>query len=80
MQYLNFKRELLTSTRQIALHFIEDKNTRFDLGIECGNLDVAFETAKVIDRAECWNRLAQQALKQGNHKACSPFRINLGSF
>ncbi|KAI9441289.1 coatomer subunit alpha-2 [Lactarius indigo] len=53
---------------EIALHFVEDKNTRFDLAIECGNLDVALETAKVIDRPECWNRLAQQALKQGNHK------------
>jgi coatomer protein complex subunit alpha (xenin) len=54
--------------RQIALHFVEDKNTRFELAIEYGNLDVAMETAKVIDRPECWERLAVQALKQGNHK------------
>ena len=47
---------------------MEDKTTRFDLAIECGNLDVALETAKAIDRAECWDRLAQQALKQGSHK------------
>ncbi|THH00976.1 hypothetical protein EW026_g1619 [Hermanssonia centrifuga] len=53
---------------EIALHFVQDKNTRFDLAIECGNLDVALETAKAIDRSECWERLAQQALKQGNHK------------
>ncbi|THH21133.1 hypothetical protein EW146_g328 [Bondarzewia mesenterica] len=53
---------------EIALHFVEDKNTRFDLAIECGNLDVALETAKAIDRPECWNRLAQQAFRQGNHK------------
>ncbi|EKM58105.1 uncharacterized protein PHACADRAFT_252139 [Phanerochaete carnosa HHB-10118-sp] len=53
---------------EIALHFVQDKNTRFDLAIECGNLDVALETAKVINRPECWERLAQQALKQGNHK------------
>jgi sulfur relay (sulfurtransferase) complex TusBCD TusD component (DsrE family) len=26
------------------------------------------ETAKTVDRPECWERLAQQALKQGNHK------------
>ena len=55
---------------EIALHFVEDKNTRFDLAIECGNLDVAMEMARSIDRPECWNRLAQQALKQGNHKVC----------
>ena len=53
---------------QIALHFVDDKNTRFDLAVECGNLDVALETATAIDRPECWDRLAQQALKQGNHK------------
>ncbi|KAF7325887.1 Coatomer subunit alpha [Mycena kentingensis (nom. inval.)] len=53
---------------EIALHFVQDTNTRFELALECGNLDVAMETAKTIDRPECWNRLAQQALKQGNHK------------
>jgi coatomer protein complex subunit alpha (xenin) len=53
---------------EIALHFVQDQNTRFELAIECGNLDVAMEMAKAIDRHECWERLAQQALKQGNHK------------
>ncbi|KIL00335.1 hypothetical protein PAXRUDRAFT_130065 [Paxillus rubicundulus Ve08.2h10] len=53
---------------EIALHFVQDKNTRFDLAIECGNLDVALETARAIDRPDSWERLAQQALKQGNHK------------
>ncbi|EIW78385.1 coatomer subunit alpha-2 [Coniophora puteana RWD-64-598 SS2] len=53
---------------EIALHFVQDKNTRFDLAIECGNMDVALEMARTIDRSECWERLAQQALKQGNHK------------
>ncbi|KAG6854100.1 hypothetical protein C0991_010514 [Blastosporella zonata] len=53
---------------EIALHFVQDTNTRFELAIECGNLDVAMETAKEVGRAECWDRLAQQALKQGNHK------------
>ncbi|EIW55216.1 coatomer subunit alpha-2 [Trametes versicolor FP-101664 SS1] len=53
---------------EIALHFVQDKNTRFDLAIECGNLDVALETAQAIDRPDSWERLAQQALKQGNHK------------
>lgn len=57
---------------EIALHFVQDKSMRFELAIECGNLDVAFETAKAIDRPESWERLALQALKQGNHKvACS---------
>ncbi|KAM6503631.1 coatomer subunit alpha-2 [Amanita muscaria] len=53
---------------EIALHFVQETNTRFELAVECGNLDVAMETAKTIDRPECWDKLAQQALKQGNHK------------
>ncbi|KAF8637893.1 hypothetical protein AX17_002516 [Amanita inopinata Kibby_2008] len=53
---------------EIALHFVQDTKTRFELALECGNLDVAMETAKAIDRPECWEKLAQQALKQGNHK------------
>jgi Coatomer WD associated region len=58
---------------QIALHFVQDNNTRFDLAIECGNLEVAMETAKIADRPECWERLAQQALRQGNHAVCALF-------
>ncbi|GAA5898846.1 hypothetical protein JCM8208_005410 [Rhodotorula glutinis] len=53
---------------EIALHFVQDKTTRFDLAIECGNLDVALEMAKALDREDTWARLGQQALKQGNHK------------
>ncbi|EJD51205.1 coatomer subunit alpha-2 [Auricularia subglabra TFB-10046 SS5] len=53
---------------EIALHFVQEKNTRFDLALECGNLDVALEMARAIARPETWSRLAQQALKQGDHK------------
>lgn len=59
---------LITETSQIALHFVQDKKTRFELAIECGNLDVAVETARALDRPDTWAKLAQQALKQGNHK------------
>ena len=34
---------------EIALHFVQDKTTRFDLAVECGNLDVALETAEAIN-------------------------------
>ncbi|KAF8179947.1 coatomer WD associated region-domain-containing protein [Mycena galopus ATCC 62051] len=53
---------------EIALHFVQDTSTRFELAPECGNLEVARETAKTIDRPECWGRLAQQALKQGKRQ------------
>lgn len=53
---------------EIALHFVQDKSTRFDLAIECGNMDVALETAEALNVTEVWRRLGEAALKQGNHK------------
>ncbi|KAH0447949.1 hypothetical protein IEQ34_023216 [Dendrobium chrysotoxum] len=53
---------------EIALHFVQDKSTRFDLAIECGNLQVASETAESLNATEVWERLGEAALKQGNHK------------
>ncbi|KAI8815873.1 coatomer WD associated region-domain-containing protein [Fimicolochytrium jonesii] len=53
---------------EVALHFVKDAKTRFELAIECGNLAVAVETAQAINREECWQKLAQEALKQGNHQ------------
>lgn len=32
---------------EIALHFVKDERTRFGLALECGNLEVALEAAKV---------------------------------
>lgn len=58
-----------TGHAEIALHFVQDPSTRFDLAIECGDLDVALEMAREVEKPEVWERLAQQGLKQGNHKA-----------
>lgn len=52
---------------EIALHFVQDKTTRFDLAVECGNLDVALETAEAINVPEIWSRLGQAALRLGAH-------------
>lgn len=51
---------------EVALHFVQDKKTRFNLALECGNLDVAMEAAVEVDEDECWNRLGTEALRQGN--------------
>ncbi|CAG8443593.1 6189_t:CDS:10 [Acaulospora morrowiae] len=53
---------------EIALHFVRDDKTRFDLALECGNIDVALETAKSMDREDCWSKLGSEALRQGNHQ------------
>lgn len=51
---------------EIALQFVKDPKTRFDLAIECGNIDVALEMATSIDKEQYWNKLGVQALRQGN--------------
>jgi coatomer subunit alpha len=51
---------------EIALLFVEDEQTRFDLSVQCQNLDVAFKAAKAIGSEACWHRLASEALRQGN--------------
>lgn len=53
---------------EIALQFVQDPQTRFELGIECGNLDVAVEMAKQLDRPKLWQRLSSEALAHGNHQ------------
>lgn len=53
---------------ELALHFVKDPKTRFDLALECGNMEVAVEMAKTMDREECWAKLGSEALKQGNHQ------------
>ncbi|KAA8910869.1 hypothetical protein TRICI_004012 [Trichomonascus ciferrii] len=52
---------------EVALQFVQDPQTKFDLAIECGNLKVAFEQAKELGKTGAWNRLGQEALAQGNH-------------
>ncbi|KAJ5220344.1 hypothetical protein N7468_009548 [Penicillium chermesinum] len=53
---------------EIALQFVQDPQTRFDLALECGNLDVAIEMAKELDRPNFWTRLGAEALAHGNHQ------------
>ncbi|KAF1356624.1 coatomer WD associated region-domain-containing protein [Delphinella strobiligena] len=53
---------------EIALQFVQDPQTRFELAIECGNLDVAVDMAKQLDRPKLWQRLSAEALAHGNHQ------------
>ncbi|KAI1869774.1 uncharacterized protein JN550_005755 [Neoarthrinium moseri] len=53
---------------EIALQFVQDPATRFELAIECGNLDVAVEVAKELDRPALWKRVGDEALSHGNHQ------------
>lgn len=49
---------------EVALHFVKDERTRFGLALECGNLEVALESAKVLDDKSCWDALGEAALLQ----------------
>lgn len=53
---------------EIALQFVQDPQTRFELALECGNIDVAIDMAKQLDHPKLWNRLGMEALAHGNHQ------------
>ena len=53
---------------EVALHFVKDDKTRFGLALECSNIEAALEAAKSLDDKECWEKLGEAALLQGNHQ------------
>ncbi len=65
---------------EIALQFVQDPQTRFELAVECGNLDVAVEMAKQLDRPQLWQRLTNEALAHGNHQVVEMTYQKLRSF
>jgi|AntAceMinimDraft_5_1070358.scaffolds.fasta_scaffold17953_2 coatomer protein complex subunit alpha (xenin) len=46
----------------------QDERTRFNLALECGNIEVALASAQEIDEKDTWHRLGVEALRQGNHQ------------
>jgi coatomer protein complex subunit alpha (xenin) len=50
------------------LQFVKDPKTRFDLALECGDIEAALEMAKVIEKPEYWKKLGIEALRQGNQE------------
>jgi len=53
---------------EVALLFVKDEKTKFNLALECGNIEVAVECAKSLNDKDCWQRLGGEALRQGNHQ------------
>ncbi|KAJ8446344.1 hypothetical protein Cgig2_005875 [Carnegiea gigantea] len=51
---------------EVALHFVKDEKTRFNLALESGNIEVAVASANAIDDKNTWYRLGVEALRQGN--------------
>lgn len=55
---------------EVALHFVKDPKTRFNLAVECGNIEVAMSAAQQLDDPVVWEKLSEIALQQGNHQVC----------
>lgn len=51
---------------EVALHFVKDERTKFNLAIESGNIQIAVASAKEIDEKDYWYILGIEALRQGN--------------
>ncbi|XP_054777832.1 coatomer subunit alpha-2-like [Prosopis cineraria] len=51
---------------EVALHFVKDERTRFNLALESGNIQTAVASATAIDEKDHWYRLGVEALRQGN--------------
>jgi len=53
---------------EVALHFVEDQQTRFNLALEYGHIEEAMTAAQELDEHSCWTRLGLEALRQGNQQ------------
>jgi len=53
---------------EVALHFVEDQQTRFNLALEYGHIEEAMTAAQELDDVSCWNRLGLEALRQGQQQ------------
>lgn len=49
----------------IALQFVKDPSSRFDLALECDNLEIAWDAAESLKSPSVWNNLAEEALQMG---------------
>lgn len=50
----------------IALQFVQEPQTRFDLALEYGDLNIALEEANKLNSSIVWEQLGKAALQQGN--------------
>ena len=51
---------------EVALQFVQDPESRFDLAVECGDLAIAETEATKLNSRAKWDQLGREALLQGN--------------
>ncbi len=44
---------------EVALHFVKDERTRFNLALQCGNIEVALQSAQELDDKDTWYKLGE---------------------
>ncbi len=44
---------------EVALHFVTDESVRFNLALQCGNIEVALAAAQALDDKDTWYRLGE---------------------
>ncbi|CEP62555.1 coatomer subunit alpha LALA0_S05e08240g [Lachancea lanzarotensis] len=64
----------------IALQFVQDPQTRFDLALESGDLNIAQEEAQKLNTSITWEQLGQAALNQGKLELVEQVYQNQKSF
>ena len=47
---------------------VQNTRARFSLALDSGNLEVAYKTSFELKDSECYNKLGEEALRQGNHQ------------
>ncbi|BFZ56746.1 hypothetical protein PYCC9005_003794 [Savitreella phatthalungensis] len=65
---------------EIALQFVQDPATRFELAVEYGDLDIALQEAKTLDKLDVWKQLGIESLRQGNAAIAELAHQKLKSF
>jgi len=61
----------------LALKYVKDASSRFPLGIQAFNIDDSLESAIKINKAQCWQILADAAMQVGHVKAAERAYIEL---
>jgi coatomer subunit alpha len=51
---------------EVALWFVKDERTRFELALESANIKIAEDSAGRLDAPDVWKRLGEEALRQGH--------------
>lgn len=53
---------------EVVLYFVKDEKICFSLVLECGNIEIVLEVVKVLDDKNCWEKLGEVVLLQGNYQ------------